>query len=151
MQKLIAVFGRSLATYFHNASLGKDDEPVEEAEEAESVSRIATLKQNSRDLGYIVEKTDELCQEVHSTIVERGMSFKTIGIMVIATDMSIHARSKTLETATSDLDTMKRTVIDLLAKFLSENDLEVRRVGVKVSNLAGEERCQKPLTSFMKD
>ena len=49
MQKLIAVFGKTLATYFHNASLGIDDEPVQERGEATSISRISTLKQDSRE------------------------------------------------------------------------------------------------------
>jgi len=149
MQKLIAVFGRTSATYFHNASLGRDDEPVSEKGEAESISRIATLRQDSHDLTYILGKTDELCQEIHVATVEGRLSFKTIGIIVIATDMSIHTRSRTLETATSDSDTMKRTVNELLMRFLSENDMEARRVGVKVSNLVREEKYQKQLTSFI--
>jgi DNA polymerase IV (DinB-like DNA polymerase) len=149
VQKLIAVFGRTSATYFHNASLGRDDEPVAERGEAEAISRIATLRQDSHDLTYVLEKTGNLCQEIHLVIVQGRMTFKTVGIIVITTDMSIHTRSKTLETATNDPDIMKKTVKELLERFLNENGMEARRVGVKVSNLIREEKYQKQLTSFI--
>jgi len=149
MQKLIAVFGRTLATYFHNASLGKDDEPVEEKGEAESISRISTLKQDSRDLSFILEKTDQLCNEIHAAIKAEGVIFKTVGIIAITTDMSIHARSKTLENPTDDLEAMKNTVKELFEKFLNETELDARRVGVKISNLVREPKNQKQLTSFI--
>jgi DNA polymerase IV (DinB-like DNA polymerase) len=149
MQRLIAVFGRTSATYFHNASLGKDEEPVEEKGEAESISRISTLKKDSHDLGFVLEKTDQLCSEIHAVITEERLTFKTVGTIVITTDMSIHTRSKTLENLTNDLETMKKIVKVLLEKFLEENELEARRVGVKISNLVREQKNQKQLTSFI--
>jgi len=149
MQKLIAVFGRTSATYFHNASIGKDEEPVEEKGEAESISRISTLKKDSHDLDFILEKTDQLCSEIHAVITEERLTFKTVGTIVITTDMSIHTRSKTLENLTNDLETMKKIVKGLLEKFLEENELEARRVGVKISNIVREQKNQKQLTSFI--
>lgn len=55
VQRLVEVFGKTLGVYFHNAASGVEDEPVREAGEAESLSRIATLKQNSRDLAFILD------------------------------------------------------------------------------------------------
>jgi DNA polymerase IV (DinB-like DNA polymerase) len=150
VQKLIAIFGKTLGTYFHNASLGIDDEPVAEKSEAESISRIITLKEDSRDLGTIVERVNELCDEIHDVILKQHTVFKTLTIIVIATDLSAHARSKTLEDPTDDIEAMKKTAEDLFRKFLSETDRKARRVGVKVSNLARKERSQKQLTSFIK-
>ena len=149
MQKLITVFGKTLATYFHNAALGKDDEPVEEKGEAESIGRISTLKQDSRDLSFILEKIDQLCNEIHATIAAERVTFKTVGIIAILTDMSIHTRSKTLENHTNDLEIMKDTVRELFEKFPDKTKLEARRVGVKISNLVREKRNQKQLTSFV--
>jgi DNA polymerase IV (DinB-like DNA polymerase) len=148
-QKLIAVFGKTLATCFHNAALGKDDEPVEEKGKAESISRISTLKQDSRDLSFIIEKTDRLCNEIHETIAAERVKFRTVGIAAIMTDMSIHTRSKTLENPTNDLETMKSSVKELFEKFLNETELEARRAGVRISNLVREQKSQKQLTSFM--
>jgi len=149
MQKLIGVFGKTSATYFHNASLGKDDEPVEEKGEAESISRISTLKHDSRDLSFILEKADQLCNEIHAAIKAERVMFKTVGIIAITTDMSIHTRSKTLENPTDDLAVTKNTVKELFEKFLNETQLDARRVGVKISNLVREQKTQKQLTSFM--
>ncbi len=149
MQKLTGVFGKTLASYFHKSALGKDDDLVGEKGEAESTSRISTLKQDSRDLSFITEKTDRLCEEIHDAIATERAKFRTVGITATMTDMSIHTRSKTLENPTNDLETMKSTVKELFEKFLNETELGARRVGVRISNLAREPKDQKQLTSFM--
>ena len=64
VQRLVEVFGKTLGVYFHNAAIGVDDEPVQEAGEAESISRIATLKENTRDLAVILEKTSQLTEDI---------------------------------------------------------------------------------------
>jgi DNA polymerase IV (archaeal DinB-like DNA polymerase) len=148
VQRLVEVFGKTLGVYFHNAANGMDDEPVREAGEAESISRIATLKQDSRDLGFILEKADVLAADVHDDLVKRGLSFRQVGIVVILTDLTVRSRSMTLEQPSSSLDTLKGTVRELLEKFLEESDMEVRRVGVKISQFSKEEKAQKRLESY---
>ena len=56
VQKLLAIWGKIFGIYFHNAANAVDNEPVQEQGEAESISRIGTLKQDSRDLAvYFAE------------------------------------------------------------------------------------------------
>jgi len=148
VQRLVEVFGKTLGVYFHDAANSVDDEPVQEAGEAESVSRIATLKQNTRDLPLILEKTEQLTREIHAEIAEKALSFRQISIIAIMTDLSSKSRSQTLDKPTADLEVLRKTVQQLFEKFLSESQLEIRRVGVKVSHFAKEEATQKPLTSF---
>lgn len=148
VQKLIEVFGRKLGTYFHNASLGIDEEPVQERSEPESVSRISTLKDDTRDLAAILDEAYRLCDAVHAKLLQRGLVYRSVSIYVVAGDLSVHSRSKTFENPTSDLETFKRTVKELYEKFLSESAVEARRVGVKLSNLSKKEELQKPLTNF---
>lgn len=150
-QKLITVFGKTSAAYFHNASLGIDEETVQERREATSISRIATLKQDSRELDFILEKTNELCKEIEAAIATTKMVFKTIGIIVITTDMSLHTRSETLEDPTDSVETMKRTVKELLERFFSQEESKARRVGVKISNFVKEQENQRQLTSFIEN
>src|SRR4030042_1518615 len=100
VQKLIAVFGKTSGTYFHNAALGIDNEPVQEKGEAESISKIATLKQDTRDFNFIIEKTDQLCSEIHNTTQQQNIAYKTIGIILITTDLALHTRSNNLEKPT---------------------------------------------------
>jgi DNA polymerase IV (archaeal DinB-like DNA polymerase) len=148
VQRLVEVFGRTLGVYFHNAANGVDDEPVREAGEAESISRIATLKQDSRDLTFILEKTDSLTAEIHGELVKKGLSFRQVGIITVLTDLTVRSRSQTLEQPTRTLETLRKTVRELLERFLEDSDIEVRRIGVKVSQLAKEESVQKRLESF---
>ena len=148
VQKLVEIFGRTLGVYFHDAANGLDDEPVQEAGEAESISRITTLKENTHNLARIVEKTDELTSDIHNTLVQRNLSFKQAGIILIMADLKVRNRSQTLEQPSKDLETLRRLVRRLLEKFLENSEVEVRRVGVKVSQFVKEENGQKQLQSF---
>ncbi|MGA3192806.1 MAG: DNA polymerase IV [Candidatus Bathyarchaeia archaeon] len=149
VQKLIAVFGKTLGTYFHNASLGVDNEPVQERAEAESISRIATLKQDTKDLALILEQTDRICNDVYDRLVEEKLTFKTVSIIAITKDMKLHTRSRTFENPSNSLDLIKKTVAELFEKFQSDTEIETRRVGVKVSNFAGLQKGQKQITGFI--
>jgi DNA polymerase IV (DinB-like DNA polymerase) len=149
VQRLIEVFGKTLGIYFHNAANGVDDEPVQEAGEAESISRIGTLKENSRDLEFILQKAHELIGDVYAELSQKHLSFKQVSIFAFMSDLSVRNRSKTLEQPISDLETLRKLVRELFGKFLAESDLKVRRVGVKVSGFMKEERSQRQLTSFL--
>jgi DNA polymerase IV (DinB-like DNA polymerase) len=148
VQRLMGIFGKKLGVYFHNAANGVDNVPVQETGEAESVSRISTLKENTRDLMLVLEKIDQLIEDLSKELVQRNISFKQVGIIAIMGNLSVRSRSKTLETSTSDVEVLRRTVRELFEKFLGESELEIRRVGVKISNFAKEEAEQKRLTSF---
>jgi DNA polymerase IV (DinB-like DNA polymerase) len=148
VQRLMDLFGKKLGVYFHNAANGVDNEPVQETGEAESISRISTLKENTRDLMAVLEKSNQLIEDIQKELVQRNISFKQVGIIAIMTNLSVRSRSKTLETSTSDAEVLRKTVRELFEKFLGESELEIRRVGVKVSQFSKEEREQKRLTSF---
>jgi DNA polymerase IV (DinB-like DNA polymerase) len=148
VQRLVEIFGKNLGVYFHNAANGVDNDPVQEAGEAESISRISTLKENTRNLALILEKTGQLIEDIHKEVVQRRISFKQVGIIAIMTDLSVRSRSQTLETPTRDIDALRKTVRELFEKFLDESELEIRRVGVKISHFVKEEAEQKQLTSF---
>ena len=64
VQRLMEAFGDSLGTYLHNASKGMDEDPIRERGDAESISRIATLKQDTHDIGLILQSADQLCLDV---------------------------------------------------------------------------------------
>lgn len=149
VQKLIDVFGKNLGFYFHNASAGNDNEPVQERGEAESISRISTLKEDTLDLSPILEKANKLCEEIHAETLQRALSFRTVGTIAVMKDMSIHSRSRSFDSPTNGLEVLELTVSELLEKFLSESNIDIRRVGIKVSGLVKSEKSQKQLTSFI--
>ncbi|PVX24446.1 MAG: hypothetical protein CW691_07580 [Candidatus Bathyarchaeum sp.] len=148
VQRLIDIFGRKLGTYFHNASLGIDDDPVQERSEPESVSRISTLKADTKELEVILGEAYRLCDDVHFRLLSQGLLYRSVSIHVVGSDLSVHSRSKTFENPTSSLETFKETVKELFVKFLAESDGEARRVGVKLSSLTKKEEQQKQITSF---
>jgi DNA polymerase IV (DinB-like DNA polymerase) len=148
VQKLIEIFGRKLGTYFHNTSNGVDDEPVQERSEPESLSRIATLKEDTKDSAVILDEAYRLCDEVYSRLLQLELVYRSVSIYVVAGDLSVHSRSKTFENPASDLETFKKTVKELFEKFHDESDVEARRIGVKLSSLAKKETLQKQITSF---
>lgn len=148
VQRLIDLFGRKLGTYFHNASLGRDNEPVEEKSEPESVSRISTLKEDTQNLVTILDEAYSLCEDVHARLLKLGLLYRSVSIHVVGSDLSVHSRSKTFENPTSSLETFKETVKELFIKFLAESDILARRVGVKLSSLTKKEEQQKQITSF---
>jgi DNA polymerase IV (DinB-like DNA polymerase) len=148
VQRLVELFGKSLGVYFHNASNGVDNDPVQEAGEAESLSRIGTLKENTRDLAVILEKTDQLTDDLYKEFVEKGWHYRQVGIVAILTDLTAKSRSQTLAAPANDKETIRKATRDLFEKFLGESELEIRRVGVRVSQFSKEERNQRQLTSF---
>jgi DNA polymerase-4 len=137
-----------MGIYFHNAANAVDNEPVREQGEAESISKIGTLKQDTHDLAFILQKTDELTDFVFKEVSERGYSFKTVTIYAIMIDLSSKTRSITLDQPAKDKENIKRNVRTLFEKFLAESPLDVRRVGVRVSVFSKGEPQQKQLTSF---
>jgi len=150
-QRLIEVFGKAMGIYFHNAANAVDNEPVQEQGEAESISKISTLKQDTHDLEYIMQKCDELTDIVYREVAEKGYSFKTVSIYMVNVDLSSKSRSVTLEQPAKDKETIRRNVRLLFERYLAETTLDIRRVGVKVSSLSKEERKQKSLTSFFQN
>jgi len=148
VERLIEKFGKALGNYFHNASLGIDDSPVQERGEVESISRIATLKENTRDINVIMQKANELSDDVHAKLLERGVNFKLVGIVMIMKDLTVHSKSKTFETPMFDVDVIKRTARELFDKLLNESTNEARRIGVRVSVLGKVEKTQRRLTDF---
>ena len=151
VQRLMEIFGKNLGVYFHNAANSIDNEPVQETAEAESISRISTLRENTKDLKVVQEKSNNLIEDIYKEVVQRNISFKQVGIIAILTDLSVRSRSKTLGTTTSDIEVLRRTVRELFEKFLEDFELEIRRVGVKVSHFAKEQAEQKKLTSFFQN
>ncbi|MCX8150334.1 MAG: DNA polymerase IV [Candidatus Bathyarchaeota archaeon] len=148
-QRLIEIFGRALGVYFHSAANGIDNEAVVEAGEAESISRIATLKEDTRDFEVIIQKINQLTEEIYKELDQKKLTYKQITIIAVRIDLTTRSRSLTLEKSTKGIEALRRHTRELLEKYLNESDLPVRRIGVKVAQLRKEEKKQQQLTSFL--
>ncbi len=136
LPRLIELFGKSKGRWLYNAARGVDEEPVSDRGEREQIGRITTLEEDTRDIETIASKIDELAEEVCDKIEASGMLFRTVSFVAVTTDMKGHSKSKTLSAPTNSLEAIKKTGRELIIRFLAENDLPVRRAGIRVSNFS---------------
>jgi len=145
---LVHTFGKTLGLYFHEAANGIDESEVQERGPPKSLSRIATLKKDTREPEALLPVLIELCEALIRRIEVEGLAYRTVSLVTISEDMAMRSKSLTLEDATTDKDVLLRTVKSLLGDYLRESTLNLRRIGVRVSSLsplAGQRR----LSSYM--
>ncbi len=140
-------FGRKVGTYIFNSVRGIDKDPVKEREPNIQYSKIMTLKKDSMDFDFILDDLKQLCNEVYEIISKQKKTFKSVGIQIIQSDLSIKTKSKMLKNPTSSLDELKKHSENLLRNILEEQKIPIRRIGVKVSELA-ETREQSSITNY---
>lgn len=130
-------FGSALGTYLYRAARGEDDEPVKAREQPTQISRIATLMRNTHDVSEIQPILEDVANSATRKLTEKAMTCKTVSIIAILADLSIHSKSKTLESSTYDEKTIVQTSKDLMEQFLqSMPGATVRRVEVKLWGLS---------------
>lgn len=144
---LIREFGQAKGAWLKQASQGIDDSQVEEREGTEQIGRIITLKENTRELKVILDAVDKLSEDVYRKLETRKLSFKSVSFIAISTDLKTRTKSRTLGAPAKDFETLKSTAHELAKAFLNEHHFLLRRVGVRVANLAGEQE-QKTLGEF---
>ena len=146
---LVEVFGKSVGAYLYHVSRGEDDEPVKGREQPTQFSRIATLKQNTRRAEETFPLLTDLAKSVSDKLKEQGMSCKSVAIIAILTDLSIHSRSTMLESPSSDGKLIESTARVLAQEFLQSNpEAVLRRLGVKASGLT-RESGQTDISKFL--
>lgn len=144
---LNGLFGRKIGSYIYNASRGIDDDSVSPRHDPIQYSRIVTLKQDSKDFDFLVKDLEKLCDDLHETIIKDNILFKSVGIQFVQSDLSNRTKSKTLRNHTSSLDELKKTVIQLLKESLEDQELLIRRLGVRVSDFT-QPSGQVDITKF---
>ncbi|WP_048195978.1 DNA polymerase IV [Candidatus Nitrosotenuis uzonensis] len=141
------MFGRKISAYIYNAAKGIDDEPVAQRQPTIQYSKITTLKEDSRDFNFLAANLDEICTELHNVVLKNGKMFKSVGIQFVQSDLSNKTKSRMLRNPTSSIDELKKTAMQLLQEALTDQSIDVRRLGVKVSELSDFEG-QSSITNF---
>ncbi|GKS67930.1 DNA polymerase IV [Nitrosarchaeum sp.] len=140
-------FGRKHGTYIFNSVRGIDTEPVKEREASIQYSKLSTLKKDSIDYEFLAEYLIELCKELHEVIKKNNRTFKSIGIQFIQSDLTSKTKSRMLKNHTSSLEELQKNALQLLKESLEDQKDTIRRLGVKVSELA-EIRGQSNITNY---
>lgn len=146
---LIEKFGKSLGNYLFQAARGEDNDPVKEREQPTQFSRIGTLKQNSRKPEEILPLLNELASSVLQKLNDEKMECKSVSLIAILTDLSIHTKSVTLDSPTRDSKTIMENAKTLLDRFVeSMPNAAIRRIGIRLSDLH-KRAGQTDIVSFL--
>ena len=140
-------FGRKSGTYIYNAVRGIDNEPVKEREPRIQYSKITTLKKDSKEYQFLYENLIELCKEVHQVVMKNNQMFKSIGIHFVQSDLSSKSKSRMLRSPTTSLEELQKNTEQLLKEALENQEMTIRRLGVRVSELSDIEG-QRDITSY---
>jgi len=148
---LIESFGTSLGTFLYRAARGENDDPVMERDQPTQLSRIATLKKDTREIAEIMPLLEELTNSVAQKAVEAGVTCRSVGMIAVLNDLSVHNRSRTLDTSTSDPKVIAKNVKELTAQFLQSMPSAVaRRLGIRLSGLS-KMAGQTDISKFLHD
>lgn len=145
-RKLVEEFGENLGTKIQDKACGIDDEPVKEKMQKQ-ITRITTLNQNSRSANHIKTYFPDLADEIFEQLRQKDLRFGQVVFVAIDTDIQMHTRSRKLKAWIQDKEKLLEEEEDLIEDFIQEFDGEVRRVGLRVSDLKKSEG-QRRLESF---
>ena len=131
---LVELFGKKLAVYLHNASNGIDDEPVLDSGGITQLSRIITLKHDTHSVDEVMVELLPALRDLHERLVSKNLFFRNLSVMGVLKNLSLHTRSKTLETPTNEYPVIEKEVRELFTILLHEVG-DLRRAGVRMSGL----------------
>ena len=140
-------FGRKTATYIYNAARGIDTNPVKPHLPTIQFSKIITLKENSKELDFLMDNLNVLIRHVYEIVMKNGKLFRSIGLQFVNEDLTVRTKSKTLRNPTNSMVELEKTAKFLLSEILVGQELLVRRIGLKVSELADIDG-QSDITSY---
>jgi len=134
LEILRQLIGENKGKLLHDRANGIDDDSVEERVK-QQLSRLKTLKEDTRDIEKIKPIFYELSIDVKKAADNRKVKFKTISTITINSAIQTKTRSRTLEEPENTLETIEKVGIELLEELLKENpDEKIRRIGVGISN-----------------
>ncbi len=139
---------KSRGYFYYNFARGIDNRPVEPYRERKSVGSETTLDHNYRlDEEEIVDILDELCLDVSNRITYLNKLGKTVTLKMKFEDFTQITRSVSLEHGISSHEDIRTHIYNLL-RNIKCNDLQIRLVGVTLSNLTEASESCHNITLF---
>ncbi|MBI2075865.1 MAG: DNA polymerase IV [Candidatus Aenigmarchaeota archaeon] len=145
VQVLQDQFGK-FGLYMHSYANGIDESEVEEEFGIQSLGREVTFDEDTNDILLLNEMLDKIAEEVYSSLIETGYSFRTVTLKLRYENFETHTHQKTFPRTLADLNLIKDTAKELLAYFI-ESKKKIRLIGLRLSNLKTTEG-QKSLKAF---
>ena len=133
--------GRTIWAY----ARGEDARQVEPVGEPKSLSRESAFTEATTDRDRKRERVRALASDVAERAARQDALYQTIGIKVVTPPFSVNTRAESLPGPVEDAALVERVALELLAEFA---DAEVRKLGVRVSNLSFVAGDQATLDGF---
>ena len=140
-------FGRSYATWLHQAAHGIDDRPIVTRSEPKSVSRETTFEHDlhpRHDRDRLNSIFTDLCVRVAADLKRKGYVGRTIGIKVRFQDFRTVTRDLSITAPTADAAIIRRAAGQCLRRLTL--DRRLRLLGVRVCSLSPQDEgdCADP-------
>ena len=141
------MFGRKTGGYIFNSARGIDMEVVKPRAPTIQFSKITTLKKNSKELKFLRENIEELCIQLNKMAIENNKMYRSIGIQFVNEDLSTKTKSKMIKNPGNSITELIKVANQLLEEALIEQEMLVRRIGVRISEFSDVEG-QSNITNY---
>lgn len=130
VQEVVYLFG-SNATKLYDRVRGIDPRPVEPVGEPKSISKEKSIEPTA---SMETKRTliERLASQVNERVERKDARYRTVGIKVVETPFEVNTRERSLHGPVREPDLVHSIASELLEEF---SDSEVRKLGVRVSNL----------------
>lgn len=132
-------FGR-FGIAIHSHASGIDNRRVEAPGEPKSISQQITFARDTLDHQFLEANLRGLCQKVGKELSYRNKRAKCVTVRLRYADFKAITRQLTLEEPLASNQLISITALQLLNKALAQSTKPARLIGVRVSNLVGEQR-----------
>lgn len=126
-------------------ALGHDSRAVSPPDDPKSMSREKSFTEPISDLEEKRQHIKRLVGDVAERAHERGALYRTIGIKVVTPPFNVNTRERSLSGPVDDPEVVEAVTQDLIEEF---SDDEIRKLGVRVSNLVFSSREQVTLEEW---
>jgi len=141
--ELVAMFGNSLGGHLHDMAWARDNRPVEEPSERQSIGAEQTYDEDEFFSGKVDELISLQARECARRLRSKHRSGRTITVKAKLSDFRTLSKSVTLPQATADPAVLVRVAQQLVSKI--DTSMGVRLLGVSVSHLGDTWQPQLPL------
>lgn len=129
----------------HDRARGHDHREVTPRGDPKSFSRESAFGDPVTDAEPKREQVRTLAEAVADRARREGALYRTIGVKAVEPPFDVNTRERSFPGPVDDPELVESAALDLFAEF---EDVSVRKVGVRVANLAFTDRDQPSLDSF---
>ena len=141
---LVEAFGERGRDIYAQAR-GEDDRAVEPKSRPKSLSSESAFVEATADPADKRDRVRALAEEVADRAAAKDALYKTIGIKAVEPPFDVNTRARSLSGPVEDPDLLEAVALDLLSEF---EEVTIRKLGVRVSNLSFADRDQASLDAW---